>query len=167
MPKRKAPKTHWLLEAWALTTVIGDMPEGPPGLLADFAKWPRDPEKTKKLEQLQDKLNEHLTHRINTQLGSLRQVSPGPFWTFSFRHPSIAIGAVELYRDLGVKFNNEDKNAIFAHASIGHVLIDGFLSGHLKARLPLVIASITGQSSICERNQYGPRSGQRQNRYAG
>lgn len=141
--KLPAPKLDWALEAWRLASVIGALPTNPPGPLAEFTKWPRNPQMATELEALRSALKLHLQYRINKELPPPKS---GRIWDVPATDSRVLAQALNHFATRGFKLRNEDKAAVFTLSCINHILEEGYASEHLKMTLPLTVASIAGKS---------------------
>jgi hypothetical protein len=145
----QAPVISWLDEAWRISAVIADLPDNPPGLFSSSSKWPPLQGGPKLLiELLQDKIALHLAYRSrmvhkNTETfpdGEKALISPPSRDPVDTAKLLIAFGKT-------VKLLPVDLWAYDAHMKLGRILIDRYVCKEWKQRLPLIVASISGETT--------------------
>lgn len=150
MAQIKAQDVNWLDEAWRISGVTADMPDNPPGLLSASRKWPPLTGKTKQsIELLQDAIALHLAYRAKVVLKTSITLPDGDkamFWLRS-REPATTAKAMAFLVKIGVKLQPVDLWAYDAHMKLGRILIDRFVCKEWKRELPLIVASIGGESA--------------------
>jgi hypothetical protein len=147
----KALKVNWLDQAWRISSVIADMPDGlPMGLLTGIGKSPPLSDRQRVLiELLQDTIALHLTyrsrmaHKITVTLpdGAKADIAP------QSRDPVATAKTLDLLRKIGVKLQPVDLWAYDAHMKLGRILIDRYVCTEWKRLLPLIVASISGETT--------------------
>lgn len=145
----EAQVINWLDEAWRISAVIADLPDNPPGLLSSSSKWPPLQGGPKLLiELLQDKIASHLAYRSrmvhkNTETfpdGEKALISPPSRDPVDTAKLLIAFGKT-------VKLLPVDLWAYDAHMKLGRILMDRYVCKEWKRLLPLIVASISGDTT--------------------
>lgn len=151
MAQIKALNVNWLDQAWRISSVIADMPDGPPmGLLTGKGKSPQLSDRQRVLiELLQDTIALHLTyrsrlaHKITVTLPDGEKADIAP----QSRNPVATAKTLALLRKIGVKLKDVDLWAYDAHIKLGRILIDRYVCKEWKRQLPLIVASIGGETT--------------------
>ena len=150
MAQIKAQDVNWLDEAWRISSVIADMPDNPPGLLSASRKWPPLTGEVKQsIELLQDVIALHLAYRAKVVHKASITLSNGDkamIWLRS-RDPATTAKAMAFLVKIGVKLQPVDLWAYDAHMKLGRILIDRYVCKEWKRELPLIVASIGGEST--------------------
>lgn len=151
MAQIKAQTTNWLDEAWRISLVIAEIPEGPPmGLLTGIGKSPQLSEwQIAFIELLQDAIGLHLAYRsgmVHKFTGTLPDGGKVLFAPQS-RNP-VETGKLFVWLvKQNVKLQAVDMWAYDAHMKLGRILIDRYVCKEWKRKLPLIVASISGAST--------------------
>jgi hypothetical protein len=150
MAQIKAQDTNWLDQAWRISAVIAAMPDNPPGLLSASRKWPPLTGETKQhIELLQDTIALHLAYRskvIHKASIALPDGDKAMFW-LNTREPATTAKAMAFLVKIGVELQSVDLWAYDAHIKLGRILIDRYVCKEWKRQLPLIVASIGGQTT--------------------
>ena len=151
MGQIKAQDINWLDEAWSLSSVIAGLPSisADGGLLAAIQPLPPLDAATKKhLELLQSTIALHLAYRLFVvhKVSYVRKDGAKGMFIIEDRDP-VAFGkAYARLSSIGIKFAMIDNWAIDAHCKLGRVLIYGWVCDEWKRILPLIVASIGGDT---------------------
>ena len=149
--------TKWLYQAWEISDVIADMPDGPPmSLLTGIGKappltdWQRN-----SIELLQDHIEVHLAYR------AIRVHKTTDTFAPQSRNP-VATGKLFVsFVNRALKLHGVDLWAFDAHMKLGRILIDRYVCPEWKRKLPLIVASIggefTSQTATLNATQYRKR----------
>ncbi|QDL53567.1 hypothetical protein [Rhodoferax aquaticus] len=143
--------TNWLDQAWRISSVIADMPDSPPmSLVEGVGKPPQlsDLQRTL-IELLQDHIEvflqyrSRLVHKITVTLpdGAKADIAP------QSRNPVATAKTLALLQKIGVKLKDVDLWAYDAHMKLGRILIDRYVCPEWKRQLPLIVASISGETT--------------------
>ena len=147
----KAQNINWLDQAWRISSVIADMPDGPPmGLLAGVGKPPPLHDRHRVLiEKLQDRIAFHLAYRVRVVHKHRKTFPDGSTRMFicEQRDPIATLQAYAALQSIGVKLTDLDMWALEAHLKLGRILIDRYVCKDWKRQLPLIVASISGAST--------------------
>ena len=151
MAQIKAPNVNWLDQAWRISEVIADMPDGPPmSLVTGIGKPPQLSDRQRVLiELLQDTIALHLAyrskmvHKITVTLpdGGKALIAP------QSRNPVATAKTLAFLLKIGVKPQGVDLWAYDAHMKLGRILIDRYVCPEWKRLLPLIVASIGGETT--------------------
>lgn len=150
MAHMKGQNVDWLDEAWRISAVIAELPDGPPGLLSVERKWPPLTGLTKQwIEILQTTISLHLAYRIRVVHKHRLKFPDGSVRMFIWegREPVETLKTYAALESIGVKLTSVDKWAIDGHAKLGRILIDRYVCKAWKRELPLIVASIGGAST--------------------
>ena len=136
----KAQNINWLDQAWRISSVIADMPDGPPmSLLTGIGKaqaltdWQQF-----SIELLQDHIEMHLDYRAIVVHKTTDTFAP------QSRNP-VATGKLFVsFVNRDLKLHGVDLWAFDAHMKLGRILIDRYVCSEWKRQLPLIVASIGG-----------------------
>lgn len=147
----KALNINWLDQAWRISSVIAEMPDGPPmSLISGMGKPPQLSDRQKFLiELLQDTIALHLAyrsrmvHKITLTLpdGGKALIAP------QSRNPVATAKILPVFRKIGVKLKDVDLWAYDAHMKLGRILMDRYVCKEWKRLLPLIVASIGGETT--------------------
>nr|WP_315848849.1 hypothetical protein [uncultured Rhodoferax sp.] len=147
----KAINVNWLDQAWRISSVIADMPDSPPVSLLDGKGKPTllSDRQRVLIELLQDTIALHLTyrsrmvHKITVTLpdGAKADIAP------QSRNPVATAKTLAFLRKIGVKLKDVDLWAYDAHMKLGRILIDRYVCNEWKRLLPLIVASIGGETT--------------------
>lgn len=147
----KALNVNWLDQAWRISSVIADIPDGPTmSLLTGIGKpLPLGDRQIVLIELLQDTIALHLAyrsrmvHKIAEPLpdGDKADIAPVT------RNPVDTAKTLALLRKRGVKPHDVDLWAYDAHMKLGRILIDRYVCKEWKRLLPLIVASISGETT--------------------
>ena len=147
----KAQNINWLDQAWRISSVIADMPDGPPmGLLTGVGKPPALHDRHRVLiEKLQDRIAFHLAYRVRVVHKHKKTFPDGSTRMFIWeqRDPIATLQAYAALQSNGVKLTGLDTWAIDAHVKLGWILIDRYVCKEWKRLLPLIVASIGGETT--------------------
>ncbi len=143
MPKPRAPKIDWLLEAWNLATRLADVPARRL-TLGSLGPVPLDESVESYLASLQIKLNEFLNYSVTIKLGAGQAKALPKFDGDDSRH---LIAARNELRRAGMDFDERATAAIFVHAQIGFVRQHLYLDDTSRITLPVTLAAIAGKSA--------------------
>lgn len=171
MAQIKAQDVNWLDEAWRISTVIADMPDNPPGLLSASRKWPPLIGHTKQaIEILQTTISLHLAYRLRVVHKHKFTFPDGSVRMFLWeqREPVATQKAYAALESMGIKLTGVDQWAIDAHMKLGRILIDRYVCKEWKRELPLIVASIGGEttSQTAKLNSRQPRNVDRRSKLA-
>ena len=144
MGQRKSLKIGWLDEAWFVSAVICHMPASPPLSLLKNG-WPVSGNGRQKIEEMQSLIAAHLSQRV-TDCAKRAKLNCDGHALFDLlnRDPVITLKAVQALQEKGVTFKPTDLWAFDAHAKLGRILLDRYVSEEWKRQLPLIVASIGG-----------------------
>lgn len=141
--------TNWLDQAWRVSTVIADMPDGlRMSLLAGIGKTPPLTEWRREfIELLQDHIEGFLQYRSRivykiTDIhpdGTKNDIAPDS------RNPADTEKMLAKLRAKVGKLQGVDLWAYDAHMKLGRILIDRYVCPKWKRQLPLIVASIGGE----------------------
>lgn len=151
MAQIKKVATTWLDQAWRISSVIADMPDSPPmGLLSGIGQSPplTDGQRTL-IELLQDHIElflqyrSRLVYKITVTLpdGTKADIAPHS------RNPADTVKKLAELRAIVVKPKDVDLWAYDAHIKLGHILMDRYVCPEWKRLLPLIVASIGGETT--------------------
>lgn len=154
MGQIKAQDINWLDEAWSLSNVIARLPSSnASGGLLNIQPVPPtrqiDAIAKECIEVLQSRIALHLAYRLLLvhKLSFKRKDGLKGMFIIEDRDPAEFIKAYDAIAAMGVKFTRADFWAIDAHTRLGHVLIDGYVCDEWKRLLPLIVASIGGDTA--------------------
>ena len=151
MAQIKAQNINWLDQAWRISGAIADMPDGPPmGLLTGVDKPPPLNDRQRVLiEMLQDRVALHLAYRVHVVHKHKEKFPDGSVRMFIWeqRDPIATLKAYAALQSNGVKLTGVDTWAIDAHVKLGWILIDRYVCKEWKRLLPLIVASIGGETT--------------------
>jgi hypothetical protein len=151
MAQIKALKVNWLDQAWRISSVISEMPDSPPmSLLEGKGKSkPLSDRQRVLIELLQDTIGLHLqyrsrmVHKITVTLADGDKADIAP----QSRNPVATAKTLAFLRKIGVKLKDVDLWAYDAHMKLGRILIDRYVCKEWKRILPLIVASISGETT--------------------
>lgn len=151
MAQIKKFDTSWLDQAWRISSVIADMSDSPPmSLLTGIGKappltdWQRN-----SIELLQDHIEVHLAYR-SKMVHKMKGTFPDGEKALVAPQSRNPVVTGKLFISLvksGVKFQGVDLWAYDAHMKLGRLLIDRYVCPEWKRQLPLIVASIGGQTT--------------------
>ena len=151
MAQIKKFDTNWLDQAWRISGVIAEIPDGPPmGLVIGIGEPPQFSDRTRELiELLQDHIElflqyrSRLVHKITVTLpdGAKADIAP------QSRDPVATAKTLALLQKIGIKLKDVDLWAYDAHMKLGRILIDRYVCKEWKRQLPLIVASIGGETT--------------------
>lgn len=150
MAQIKAQNVDWLDQAWRISGDIADMPDHPPGLLSASRKWPPLTGQAKQsIELLQDTIALHLAYRARVVHKASFTLPDGDkaMFCLNSRDPATTAKAMAFLVKIGVKLQPVDLWAYDAHMKLGRILIDRYVCKEWKRELPLIVASIGGEST--------------------
>ena len=143
--------TNWLDQAWRISCVIAEMPDGPPmSLLTRIGKAPALTDRQQFfIELLQDHIEVFLQYRSRivykiTDIlpdGAKGDIAPDS------RNPADTEKILAKLRAKVGKLKGVDLWAYDAHMKLGRILIDRYVCKDWKRKLPLIVASISGAST--------------------
>ena len=143
--------TNWLDQAWRISSVIADMPDGPPmSLLTGIGKPPQLSDRQRVLiELLQDHIEvflqyrSRLVYKITKMLpnGTKADIAPHS------RNPADTEKTLTVLQAKVGKLKDVDLWAYDAHMKLGRILIDRYVCPEWKRQLPLIVASIGGETT--------------------
>lgn len=151
MANIKSLNVNWLDQAWRISRVIADMPDSPPmSLLNEIGKSPPLSDRQRFLiELLQDTIALHLVyrsrmvHKIALILpdGDKADIVPAS------RNPVDTAKTLAFLQKTSAKLKDVDLWAYDAHMKLGRILIDRYVCKEWKRLLPLIVASIGGETT--------------------
>ena len=142
MGQIKALNIDWLHEAWKLSDLLARLPS------ASGAPIDSQSLAARYIDALQTMIALHLAYRLRMVHKFTNYVDgkKGMFVTED-RNPAAFSKSYAMLGNMGVKFTTADAWAIDAYTKLSHVLIDGFVCDKWKRTLPLMVASISGNSA--------------------
>jgi hypothetical protein len=136
MPKLKAQNTNWLESAWRTAEVLADLPDRPTDL-------PLLSYQSMILVLAQDEIALHLTYRMTARYKYKPDGRSDAFIHVEHRDPAAIARA---YTRTGLAFDAGDAAGVLAQAYLARIVQDRFVCKEWRWQLPLMIASIGGQS---------------------
>jgi hypothetical protein len=150
----KTPQINWLDAAWKISAVLARMSSHPTNALA--AKlWP-DAEKYKgqpvgedvidAIEILLIGITLRLAYRLQVHHKAHKKLDGRPI-DLDNRDPRVTLKAIKRIESGGVILDNSDFSAFDAHIKLSRILMDRFVCVEWKQTLPLIVASIGGETT--------------------
>lgn len=150
MAQIKSQDVNWIDQAWRISAVIAELPDNPHGglLSNQTQQHPLTGNAKILIELLQDRIALHLSYRSwATHKARIELPDGNAMFSVNTRNPADTRKQMVLQSRVGIKFEAVDLWAFDAHMKLGRILLDGYVCTEWKRVLPLIVASIGGQST--------------------